>query len=161
MFENQNIKIASRYFKKAFDSQMQGNISDAKNNYITSIEIYPTAKAYVNLGWTFSKDENYSEAIRQCNRALSIDPDYGMAYSDIGYYLLKSDNVDEAIIWLETAIEHEEFEGKFYTFYNLGRAYEIKGAWEKAIKMYDESLKLKPGFKLAKNKLMQLSANFN
>jgi tetratricopeptide (TPR) repeat protein len=161
MYEQINIKIANRYFQKAFDSQMQGNIADAKNNYMASIELHPTAEAHVNLGWAYSKDENYPEAITQCHKALSIDPQYGMAYSDIGYYLLKLSSIDEAICWFEVAIEQNEYEGKYYTYYNLGKAYEKKGKWKKAVEMYGESLKQKPGFKLANNKLMLLTANFN
>lgn len=161
MFEYQNIKIANKYFQKAFDSQMQGDFVEARNNYLTSIEIHPTAEAHVNLGWTFSKDQNYEEAIKQCHRALSIDASYGMAYSDIGYYLMQQENFDEAVIWLEEALQLEDFEGKFYTHYNLGRAYEKKGIWQKGIEEYDKSLLLKPGFKLAKNKLLCLSARLN
>lgn len=157
----QNIKIANRYFQKAFDCQMSGNILDAKNNYMASIELHPTAEAHVNLGWTYSKDENYNEAIKQCHKALSIDPNYGMAYSDIGYYLIKLDFLDEAIAWLELAIDQTEYEGIFYSYYNLGKVYEKRGFWRKAIEMYDKSLHYKPGFKLAKNKLTLLSANFN
>ncbi len=161
MFEQQSIKIASRYFKKAFDSQMQGDISEAQTNYLTSIEIHPTAEAFVNLGWTFSKERNYDKAIKQCHKALELDLNYGMAYSDIGFYLLKLDEIDESIIWLEEAIKADDFDGKFYTYYNLGRAYEQRGRWAESIAMYDKSLSLKPGFDLGKKKLLLLSSKLN
>ncbi len=161
MLENQSIKIANRYFQRAFDSQMQGNIELARQNYLTSIEIHPTAEAFVNLGWTYSKDGNYSEAIKQCNKALQLDINYAMAYSDIGYYMLQLNKTDEAIIWLEEAIALGKFEGLFYTFYNLGRAYEQKGLWQKSITMYNKSLLQKPGFKLGKKKLLSLSSKLN
>jgi tetratricopeptide (TPR) repeat protein len=140
---------------------MSGDIVKAKTNYLTSIEIHPTAQAFVNLGWTFSKEQNYYEAIKQCNKALDIDLNYGMAYSDIGFYLLKLDRVDEAISWLEEALSVDDFDGKFYTYYNLGRAYEKSGRWHEGIKMYDKALNLKKGFALAKKKLLALSAKLN
>jgi len=67
-----------------------------------------------------------------------------MAYSDIGYYLLKSHKIDEAIIWLEEAILQNDFVGKFFAYFNLGKAYEQKGLWQNAILMYKNSIKLKP-----------------
>ena len=161
MFQHQSIKIANKYFQKAFNSQMSGDIIEAKTNYLASIEIYPTAQAFVNLGWTFSKEKNYSEAIKQCNKALDIDLNYGMAYSDIGFYLLKLDRVDEAISWLEEALNVDDFGGKFYTYYNLGRAYEKLGRWKEGMIMYDNALNLKEGFTLAKNKLLTLSSKLN
>ena len=161
MFEHRSIKIANRYFQKAFDSQMQGDIIEAKTNYLTSIEIHPTAEAYVNLGWTFSKEQNYDEAIKQCHKALEVDLNYGMAYSDIGFYLLKLKKVEESIVWLEEALNVDDFDGKFYTCYNLGRAYEQSGRWTESIAMYDKSLSLKPGFELGKKKLLLLSSKLN
>ena len=161
MLEQQSIKIANKYFQRAFNSQMQGNIEIAKQNYLTSIAIHPTAEAYVNLGWAYSREENFDEAIKQCNKALELELDYGMAYSDIGYYMLQLNKTDEAIIWLEEATSLANFDGVFYTFYNLGRAYEQKGLWQKGIDMYDKSLLQKPGFKLGKKKLLFLSAKLN
>ena len=161
MLEKQSIKIANRYFQRAFNSQMQGDIGLARQNYLTSIEIHPTAEAHVNLGWTFGKEENFEEAIKQCNKALELDINYGMAYSDIGYYMLQLNKTSEAIIWMEEAILQDHFEGIFYTFYNLGRAYEQKGMWQKGIEMYDKSLLQKPGFKLGKRKFLFLSSKLN
>ncbi len=161
MLEYQSIKIANRYFQKAFDSQMQGDIIEAKANYLTSIDIHPTAEAFVNLGWTFSKEKNYGEAIKQCHKALEVDLNYGMAYSDIGFYFLRLDEIDESIVWLEEALNVDGFEGKFYTYYNLGRAYERCGRWTESIEMYNKSLSLKPGFDLGIKKLLQLSSKLN
>jgi len=161
MLEYQNIKLATKYFQRALDLQMQGDIVEARNHYLTSIEMHPTAEAHVNLGWIYSKDENFHEAIKQCHKALIIDINFGTAYSDIGYYMLQLNKIDEAIIWLEEAISLDEFNGLFYTYYNLGRAFEKKGLWQKGIEMYDKSLLHKPGFKLGKNKLLLLASKFN
>lgn len=119
---------------------MQGDIKLAQQNYLLSIEIHPTAEAYVNLGWTFSNEENFEEAIKQCNKALVIDPQHSMAYSDIGYYTLQLNRIDEAIVWLNEAILLGDFSGIFYTYYNLGKVYEEKGLWKKAIEMYRKSI---------------------
>ncbi len=84
-----------------------------------------------------------------------------MTYSDIGYYMLQLNKIDEAIIWLEEATSLGEYDGIFYSYFNLGMAYEQKGLWQKGIKMYDKSLLHKPGFKLGKKKLLLLSSKLN
>jgi len=154
-------KIAERYFQKGFNYQMKGELSEAKENYKSSLEVFPTPQAYINLGWTLSKEKKYLEAIQLCTKALDLDLTNGMAYSDIGFYLMKLDRVDEAIAWLNEAVELENFDGKFYAFYNLGRAYERMGNWSKALSMYDKAIELKPGFNLAKKKLLSLSSKLN
>ncbi len=161
MLEHQSIKIANKYFQQAFDSQMQGDVKLAQENYLLSIEIHPTAEAYVNLGWTFSNDGNFEGAIKQCNKALVLDIKHSMAYSDIGYYMLQLGRIDEAIVWLNEAITSGDFPGIFYTYYNLGKAYEQNGVWKKALEMYGKSILRKPGFKLGKEKLLSLSARLN
>ena len=161
MLEEKNQKIANIFYKRAFSLQINGDYLQARESYLTSIQIFPTAEAFVNLGWTYSKEQNFEEAIKQCHKALVINQNYGMAYSDIGYYLLKSNKIDEAIVWLEEAIIQHYFDGKFFAYFNLGKAYEKKGYWQNAIKMYDKSVHSKPGFKLGIKKLLLLSAKLN
>jgi len=161
MLSNQNIKIANQLYKRAFHWQIKGDFMQARENYLASIEIFPTVEALVNLGWTYSKEQNFNEAIRQCHKALVLNQDYGMAYSDIGYYFLKSNKIDEAIVWLEEAVLQNDFVGKFFAFFNLGKAYEQKGLWQKAIMMYKKSIILKPGFKLGIKKYSILSSKLN
>jgi tetratricopeptide (TPR) repeat protein len=161
MLGEKNQKIANMFYKRAFSLQINGDYLQARESYLSSISIFPTAEAFVNLGWTYSKEQNFDEAIKQCHKALVINQNYGMAYSDIGYYLLKSNKIDEAIVWLEEAIIQNDFDGKFFAYFNLGKAYENKGLWQNAIKMYDMSVFLKPGFKLGIKKLLLLSAKMN
>ncbi|NIO09761.1 MAG: tetratricopeptide repeat protein, partial [Deltaproteobacteria bacterium] len=45
---------------------------------------FPTAEAYTFLGWTYSFMGQLNEAIEECQRAITLDPDFGNPYNDIG-----------------------------------------------------------------------------
>ena len=155
------ISLASEYFKKAYDLHLTGKIDDAINNYKLSIEYYPTAKAHTYLGWAYSLHSKYEKAVEECEFAIELDPDYGNPYNDIGSYLIKLDRIDEAISWLEKAIEAVDYEPRHYPYFNLGRIYEKKGDWFTARKYYEDALKINPDYELAKSALLRLTAMMN
>jgi len=155
------ISLASEYFKKAYDLHLKGRIDDAINNYKQSIEYYPTAKAHTYLGWAYSLYGKYEKAIEECEIAIELDPDYGNPYNDIGSYLVTLNRFDEAISWLEKAIETVNYEPRHYPYFNLGRIYEKRGDWFTARKYYEDALKIDPDYELAKSALLRLTAIMN
>jgi Tfp pilus assembly protein PilF len=155
------ISLASEYFKKAYDLHLNGEIDDAIKNYKLSIEYYPTAKAHTYLGWAYSLHSKYEEAIEECEIAVELDPDFGNPYNDIGSYLIKLNKLDEAISWLEKAIEAADYEPRHYPFYNLGRIYEKKGDWFTAMKYYEDALNINPDYEVSKSALLRLTAMMN
>ena len=56
-------------------------------------------------GWTYHFQGKIEDAIAECKRAIEVDPDFGNPYNDIGAYLISLERYDEAIPWLERAIE--------------------------------------------------------
>ena len=155
------ISLASEYFKKAYDLHLNGEIDDAIKNYKLSIEYYPTAKAHTFLGWAYSLHSKYEKAVEECEFAIELDPDYGNPYNDIGSYLIKLDRIDEAISWLEKAIEAVDYEPRYYPYFNLGRIYEKRGDWFTARKYYEDALKINPDYEIAKSALLRLTAMMN
>lgn len=155
------ISLASEYFKKAYDLHLNGKIDDAINNYKLSIEYYPTAKAHTFLGWAYSLHSKYIEAIEECKLAVELDPDFGNPYNDIGSYLINLNRFDEAISWLEKAIEALDYEPRHYPHFNLGRIYEKRGDWFTAMKYYEDALKINPDYELAQSALLRLTAMMN
>jgi|SRR3989338_1068578 len=97
-------KTAQDIFKKAYELQMAGELEDAIDQYKRSIEIFPTAEAHTFLGWTYSFQGHYDEAISECKKAIKVDPDFGNPYNDIGAYLIERGALDEAIPWLRKAM---------------------------------------------------------
>jgi Tfp pilus assembly protein PilF len=101
------------------------------------------------------------EAIEECHRAIAIDPDFGNPYNDIGAYLIELNKPDEAISWLEKAIASKRYACYFYPHYNLGRVWETKGKWIKAMEEYQKALKLKPEYDLAYRSYLGIQARMN
>jgi tetratricopeptide (TPR) repeat protein len=152
---------AMELFRQAYEHQVQGDFDRAITLYQKSIETFPTAEAYTFLGWTYSFQGKYDEAIAECRRAIETDPDFGNPYNDIGAYLIEKGRPDEAIPWFEKAIHAKRYDSYCFPHYNLGRVWETKGEWEKALACYREALKTNPDYDLASRALNRLQGMFN
>ena len=154
-------KTAQDIFKKAYELQMAGELEDAIDQYKRSIEIFPTAEAHTFLGWTYSFQGHYDEAISECKKAIKVDPDFGNPYNDIGAYLIERGALDEAIPWLRKAMTAKRYDSYCYPHYNLGRVHEQKGKWYEALKCFEASLKANPDYVLALKAFNRLKALLN
>ncbi len=154
-------KEAWELFQEAYESQMKGNLEEAVNLYKRSINCHPTAEGYTFLGWTYSFMGRLEEAIDECHRAIQVDPDFGNPYNDIGAYLIEKGEFDEAIPWFERAMGAKRYESPAFPQLNLGRVYERKGEWTKAIESYKLALTLNPNYALAKRALTRLISKMN
>lgn len=163
MSENteQTKQEALEQFQKAYENQMKGKLDAAVELYKKSIDIFPTAEAYTFLGWTYSFMGQYYEAIEECHRAIELDPDFGNPYNDIGAYLIELGELDEAIPWLEKATKAVRYESYCFPHLNLGRVWEKKGLWDRAIEEYKKSLEVNPDYVLAKRALNRLRGMLN
>jgi tetratricopeptide (TPR) repeat protein len=135
---------------------MRGKCRLALNLYQHSIELHPTAEAYTFLGWTYSFLGRMQEAIRACVKAISVDPDFGNAYNDIGAYLIELGREDDAIFWLQRATRATRYECYHFPWFNLGRVYEAKGEFDEAKTCYRKSLELCPEYTVARRALLRL-----
>ena len=152
---------AQRYLQEAYEKQMNGEVEEATRLYRKSIDLYPTAEAYTFLGWAYSLQGRYDEAIVECHRAIAVDPDFGNPYNDIGAYLIEKGKWEDAIPWLEKATAAKRYESYCFPHYNLGRVWEQKGDWPKALVCYQSALRENPGYKLAKQALGRLQGMMN
>jgi len=153
--------MAIDLFRQAYGLQMKGEFDQAASLYRKSIEVFPTAEAYTFLGWTFSFMGKYDEAIAECRKAIQVDPDFGNPYNDIGAYLIEKGRADEAIPWLEKATQAKRYESHCFPHYNLGRIWELKGDWDKAIACYESAVKSNPDYTLALRALFRLRGLLN
>src|SRR5205807_1521416 len=80
---------AMALFQQAYQNQMQGDLEEAIELYKRSIDIFPTAEGHTFLGWTYSFQGRWDEAIEECLRAIEVDPTFGNPYNDIGAYLVE------------------------------------------------------------------------
>lgn len=139
----------------------EGLLEKAIENYNLSIELFPTPEAYTFLGWTYSLLGDYDKAIEECKNAIEIDPDYGNPYNDIGAYLLAQRKVEEAIPYIEMAINSKRYDAYHFAYLNLGRAFEMKGLWFEAVEEYRKSKELAPEYLPAMQNFNRLQGLLN
>lgn len=155
-------KVAAWHlFQRAYETQMKGHLEEAVDLYKQSLELFPTAEAHTFLGWTYSFQGQLTEAIEECHRAIETDPDFGNPYNDIGAYLIEMDRLDEAIPWLERAMQARRYESPAFPHMNLGRVWEKKGDWDRAIDSYQKAVTLNPNYHTAKAAMMRLITMMN
>lgn len=154
--EDARQELAMELFQQAYILQMQGELETAIDLYKRSVELYPTAEAYTFLGWTYSFQNRLDDAIEQCKNAILIDPTFGNPYNDIGAYLIRQKRYDEALPWLEKAVNAKRYDAYHYAWYNMGRVYLAKELLNRARECFQKCLKIEPRYQLAADALKQL-----
>lgn len=155
------VEQSKDYFNKAFKLQSEGLLEEAIENYNLSIELFPTPEAYTFLGWTYSLLGDYDKGIEECKNAIEIDPDYGNPYNDIGAYLLAQRKVEEAIPYIEMALNSKRYDAYHFAHLNLGRAFEMKGLWFEAVEEYRKAKELAPEYLAAMQNFNRLQGLLN
>ncbi len=154
-------KLAEEYFQRAYAHQMKGELEEAIALYKRSIELLPTAEAHTFLGWTYSFQRKYEEAIQECLRAIEVDPTFGNPYNDIGAYLIELGRWEEAIPWFEKALRAQRYESYFFAHLNMGRVHEHFQRWREAAQCYRRALDENPQYLHGHQALRRLQARWN
>ncbi len=149
----EELQSAWELLKEAYQYQMGGDYDMAVELYKRSLDLHPTAEAFTFLGWTHRMQGKIEDAIAECKKAIQVDPDFGTPYNDIGAYLIEKGEYDEAIPWLERALQSRRYDSYHYPHYHLGRAYMAKEMYVKARYHLEQALKLSPDFTLANEAL--------
>ena len=156
-----SIALAWELLQEAYQYQMEGELELAVQLYKRSIDTHPTAEAYTYLGWTYRFQGKIDEAIEECKKAIQIDPEFGNPYNDIGAYLIEKGEYDEAMPWLERAIESKRYECYHYPHYNLGRVYVAKEMFNRARTEFEKAIKIAPDYTLAQEALEKVRRQIN
>ncbi len=141
---------AEEYRLMGQDRQEAGDVDDAAAYYQMSLDLYPTAEAYVALGWVRGTRGEWEAAIAECRKAVALDPDLGNAYNDIGVYLERLGRRDEALEWLDRALAAPINDCRHYPWYHRGRILEQKGRFAEARDAFARALEIEPGWEPAR-----------
>ena len=152
---------AVELFRRAYAAQQEEDYDGAVELYRRSIAAYPTAEAHTFLGWVYSFQERYDEAIGECLLAIQVDPDFGNPYNDIGSYLLAKGDRFNCVRWFRRAIRAPRYEARAFPHFNLGRVYEHRGRLLDAARHYGLALEEEPNFAQAAKALRGLQARLN
>ena len=155
------IERAQRLFHEAYQLQMAGDIDAAIARYRESLAAYPTAEAHTFLGWVYSFQNRYDEAIEECLEAIRVDETLGNPYNDIGSYLLAKGDNYSSVRWFKRALYAPRYESYAFPHFNLGRIYEMRKKYIEAARHYGKALEQQPGFTEAAAGLHRMQALLN
>lgn len=155
-------KYAAReLFQEAYEAQLAQNYEAAIELYRRSIETYPTAEAHTFLGWVYSFENHYDEAIAECLEAIRVDETFGNPYNDIGSYLLAKGDSYGCVRWFKRALLAPRYESYVFPHFNLGRVYEKRHKYLDAARHYGLAIEQQPGFAEAATALRRLQGLLN
>jgi len=152
---------AIELFERAYEAQQASDYDAAIELYKRSIAIYPTAEAHTFLGWVYSFQERYDEAIDECLEAIRVDSTFGNPYNDIGSYLVAQGNLYDCVKWFKRALQAPRYEARAFPHMNLGRVYEQRGHLLKAARHYGLALEQESRYTQAAVALRKLQARLN
>ncbi|MGN6618233.1 MAG: tetratricopeptide repeat protein [Ilyomonas sp.] len=166
----ENTETAIRFFEKAIE--LDGSIKSAytelaklykkKNDFNKANEVLLTcilklgedAKIYNSIGvnyYTMAEDE---KAVEFYKKAIALDEGFADAYFNLGLSYKMLNDYDNAINNFSKAIELNNNDFEAYSY--LGEVYEKKGDTQKAKEFYSASIKIKPDYTVATEKLKEL-----
>jgi tetratricopeptide (TPR) repeat protein len=152
---------AVELFRRAYEAQLANDYEEAIELYRRSIETYPTAEAHTFLGWVYSFQDRYAEAIDECLKAIRLDPGFGNPYNDIGSYLIAQGDLWTCVRWFRRALQAPRYESYAFPHFNLGRVYEQRGRLLDAARHYGLALEQQSDFTQAAKALRRVQARLN
>ena len=152
---------ARRRFERAYRAQMDGRLDEAIELNQESIAAGPTAEAHTFLGWVYSMEHRWEEAIAECHRAIGVDPEFGNPYNDIGAYLIELGRIEEAMPWLERAKGAVRYEPRHYPHLNLGRIHIMRNDITAAARELRAAVEIEPQHESARRELHRLLGMLN
>jgi tetratricopeptide (TPR) repeat protein len=161
LFAEDTKREAIELFKRAYEAQQSNDYEEAIELYKRSLSVYPTAEAHTFLGWVYSFQNRYDEAIEQCLEAIRLDETFGNPYNDIGSYLIAKGDTWSCVRWFKLALQASRYESYAFPHFNLGRVYEMRGRLLEAAKHYGLALEQQPGFAQAASALRRMQARLN
>jgi tetratricopeptide (TPR) repeat protein len=152
---------AKELFHAAYEAQQAQNYEQAIELYKRSIETYATAEAHTFLGWVYSFQQRYDDAIAECLEAIRVDETLGNPYNDIGSYLLAKGDTYGCVRWFKRALFAPRYDSYAFPHFNLGRVYEMRRKYLDAARHYTLALQQQPNFAEAVASLRRMQALLN
>lgn len=130
--------------KSSLDDQINGCTESIRSGRWSGKDL---AWAYGDRCIAHKDKAQYDVAMRDCNEAISLDPQDAYAYNTRGAIYHLTDKYDQAIKEYSTAIK---LDPKFIDpLHNRGMSYAAKGDFESAIDNYNAALRIDPRDALA------------
>ena len=143
----------------------QKDIEGAALHFSNALGIYPdhtkarkgldnVTKQFLNAGNKSYKRGNLGKATNYYQKALEFDPNFYLAYYQLGVLEKKQGHSQTAIDYLNKVIEVKPDHAK--TWFTLGSVHESDGNTELAIEHYSKAIEINPGYAKAYGNLGKL-----
>ena len=136
------------------DEEIESRMNDVHQELITEMEvlyyIYEKVKTVRHatsankLAMLFLQKNLISEALKQFELALEIDPHYSEAYSNYGKALLIEESYDKAVAVLDDGVQKAPDYADIHNY--LGIAHLRTGNYQQAIEYLEQAIKLNPNY---------------
>ena len=152
-------------FYKGLTRFRQKDTEGAARHFSNALKLYPdhlkarkgldnVTKQFLNAGNKSYKRGNLGKATSYYEKALKFDPEFYLAYYQLGVLEKKMGNSIKAIDHLNKVLEIKPDHDK--TWFTLGTAHETDGHTEEAITHYNKAIEINPGYSKAYGNLGKL-----
>jgi len=137
--------------RRADDLMIRGLAAVEDGDYISALHEFKasafclaSSEALTHWGWMEHHLGDTDKAIDLCKRAITVEPEFGNPYNDIGSYLVASGRAEESVEWFEKAIHSKNYVPRQYPHINLGKVYLATDRVEQALFHFEQALALQP-----------------
>ncbi|URA09511.1 tetratricopeptide repeat protein [Thermospira aquatica] len=138
--EEGNFPVAEEYLKRVIETNPQSSMAYSSLGYVyfemkrydqailhfrKAIQLNPNnAGAHNNLGYTYAElGINLGEAIAECRKALQLSPKSAAYYDSLGWAYYMAEDYENAVIYLQKALDYASPQQKTLITEHLQRAY--------------------------------------
>lgn len=132
------------YLSKGHKAAFGKKNNEALECFLKAKSFKDTAEINTLTAWIYTLTNEPEKAKTLLLRAISLDPDYGPPYNDLGSILLNENSLEEAIKWFELAKKASKYQNREYPYINAGRAYMMIQNYAKAIIEFEKAIEICP-----------------
>jgi Tfp pilus assembly protein PilF len=139
--------------QRGFAFHQAGDLENAAELYSQSLALCRSAEGHTLMGAVYHAQGRFDEAIAECKKAIEIDENFGMAFHDIGMYMVLKGKWDESVEWFQRAIDSTHYDTPQFGWSNVGMVYMVRGLYKSARECFDRALAIDPNHQVSKERL--------
>ena len=128
----------------------KGQMDAAIQQYRMSLAVRKDPETCHNLGNALLQTGKPDDAAIYFKKAIELDPNYAVGYSDLGNMYLQKGQINLAIQYMQKSLQIEPLP---ITCYNLGNAYATEQRLDLAIRSWEKAIELQPDYPMPHNNL--------
>jgi len=131
------------YIEEAYASYIERNPEKRFRILKQMTKEYPKEKrGHLSLGSYYERQKIYDKAIEEYNKALELDPKYGLALNELAYAYVRMGDYEKALEYFKRQVLVSP--GDANPLDSLASCYFIMGRLDEAVAAYKEALEIKP-----------------